>query len=314
MMTAEQLLDNVCDSDPAKVAAALQAAPGRKDELTPGLLARLEQAASRPEEWNRANPTRSPVFLCILAAAFREPRAHELIARLLRLPGDLPYEMLGDLITEQGPTVLADTFCGDPGPLRALVEDATAGPFERGAGLRAVAVLVARGRWERAGVLDWLKALGALLDPGRMRDVDFANAIVDTALLLGAWELRGFVLGLYDRGLADPGYVEPEYIEEQLLPGKERDRAEKDRLSETITDAWDAVSGWAFFKPDEPTRRQKTDPRASPLQEPDGDSWSATGDGYPRAAPQPYVAPVKPGRNDPCPCGSGRKYKKCCGA
>ena len=23
---------------------------------------------------------------------------------------------------------------------------------------------------------------------------------------------------------------------------------------------------------------------------------------------------AKPGRNDPCPCGSGKKYKKCCGA
>ena len=23
--------------------------------------------------------------------------------------------------------------------------------------------------------------------------------------------------------------------------------------------------------------------------------------------------PQKPGRNDPCPCGSGKKYKKCCG-
>jgi SEC-C motif len=22
---------------------------------------------------------------------------------------------------------------------------------------------------------------------------------------------------------------------------------------------------------------------------------------------------MPPGRNDPCPCGSGRKYKKCCG-
>ncbi|HRD91345.1 MAG TPA: SEC-C metal-binding domain-containing protein, partial [Accumulibacter sp.] len=22
----------------------------------------------------------------------------------------------------------------------------------------------------------------------------------------------------------------------------------------------------------------------------------------------------KVGRNDPCPCGSGRKFKKCCGA
>ncbi len=26
-----------------------------------------------------------------------------------------------------------------------------------------------------------------------------------------------------------------------------------------------------------------------------------------------YVAPATPGRNDLCPCGSGKKYKKCCG-
>ena len=29
---------------------------------------------------------------------------------------------------------------------------------------------------------------------------------------------------------------------------------------------------------------------------------------------EPYRAKKKPGRNDPCPCGSGKKYKKCCGA
>ena len=28
---------------------------------------------------------------------------------------------------------------------------------------------------------------------------------------------------------------------------------------------------------------------------------------------EPIVAEVKIGRNDPCPCGSGRKYKLCCG-
>ena len=27
----------------------------------------------------------------------------------------------------------------------------------------------------------------------------------------------------------------------------------------------------------------------------------------------PSVSPLKPGRNDPCPCGSGKKFKKCCG-
>jgi uncharacterized protein YecA (UPF0149 family) len=28
---------------------------------------------------------------------------------------------------------------------------------------------------------------------------------------------------------------------------------------------------------------------------------------------QTVVKEVKVGRNDPCPCGSGKKYKKCCG-
>ena len=27
---------------------------------------------------------------------------------------------------------------------------------------------------------------------------------------------------------------------------------------------------------------------------------------------EPYRAPFKTGRNDPCPCGSGKKFKKCC--
>lgn len=29
---------------------------------------------------------------------------------------------------------------------------------------------------------------------------------------------------------------------------------------------------------------------------------------------EPVRVLAKPGRNDPCPCGSGKKYKKCCGA
>jgi preprotein translocase subunit SecA len=33
------------------------------------------------------------------------------------------------------------------------------------------------------------------------------------------------------------------------------------------------------------------------------------------APPEPVRrAEPKVGRNDPCPCGSGKKYKRCCGA
>lgn len=33
-----------------------------------------------------------------------------------------------------------------------------------------------------------------------------------------------------------------------------------------------------------------------------------------KEAQKPYIAPVVPGRNDPCHCGSGKKFKKCHGA
>jgi preprotein translocase subunit SecA len=37
--------------------------------------------------------------------------------------------------------------------------------------------------------------------------------------------------------------------------------------------------------------------------------------GAPPTRPQTMVRKTeKVGRNDPCPCGSGKKYKKCCGA
>jgi len=44
----------------------------------------------------------------------------------------------------------------------------------------------------------------------------------------------------------------------------------------------------------------------------DGERWYFT-DGN-LVAPQPHVrSEPKVGRNDPCPCGSGAKFKKCCG-
>jgi len=40
--------------------------------------------------------------------------------------------------------------------------------------------------------------------------------------------------------------------------------------------------------------------------------WYYVDGQLPRPATQRHEGP-KVGRNDPCPCGSGKKYKKCCG-
>jgi uncharacterized protein YecA (UPF0149 family) len=37
------------------------------------------------------------------------------------------------------------------------------------------------------------------------------------------------------------------------------------------------------------------------------DDWN-----FPYKQLEPIIAGPKIGRNEPCPCGSGKKYKKCC--
>jgi preprotein translocase subunit SecA len=53
--------------------------------------------------------------------------------------------------------------------------------------------------------------------------------------------------------------------------------------------------------------QRKKDKELAQLQFVGGDG-STTGD------KQPVIKGQKVGRNEPCPCGSGKKYKKCCGA
>ena len=52
----------------------------------------------------------------------------------------------------------------------------------------------------------------------------------------------------------------------------------------------------------------------SKIREERGDMLSqANADTQERVKPQPVKVAKKVGRNDPCPCGSGKKYKNCCG-
>jgi preprotein translocase subunit SecA len=52
--------------------------------------------------------------------------------------------------------------------------------------------------------------------------------------------------------------------------------------------------------------QRKKDKEMAALQFAGGEAGSATN--------KPVIKGKKPGRNDPCSCGSGKKYKKCCGA
>ena len=68
---------------------------------------------------------------------------------------------------------------------------------------------------------------------------------------------------------------------------------------------------WQFYEPDAITERQKRwreeDARDALQDSHEDEDYPDLDFQEPYARPEPKV-----GRNDPCPCGSGKKYKKCC--
>ena len=207
MLDPEALLDDVCCDDPKRVAIALQAAHDRGNELVARIVARLESVLADPAAWTRDGAL-NPGFLLFLAAEFRATAAHAPIVGILRLEEELADRLLGDVITEGADAVLAETFPGDAAPLLGLVEDANAGPYARGAGLRALAMLWKRGTLLREDLLAWMVKFAVALDPNYEGDCMTANQLVDVAVQVHAVELRGTIMGLYERGLAHDGYVE----------------------------------------------------------------------------------------------------------
>ena len=62
----------------------------------------------------------------------------------------------------------------------------------------------------------------------------------------------------------------------------------------------------SFYDEDEIRKRQKRwEEESAPEEKEEPARLIASGG-------QPYVRQTYTGRNDPCPCGSGKKYKKCC--
>ena len=304
MLDPEALLHEVCCDDPERVADALQAASCRGEELAPLIVAHLERVLANPAA--AADGERCYIgFLFFLAAEFRATAAHAPLCAILRLAPDLVDRLLGDTVTEGADCALVQTFSGDTAPLLGLVEDSAADAYARGAGVDALAKLWKLGQFTREALLALLSRLAQGLDPDDEKDAEFANQLVDVAVQIGAVEIRDTILALYERGLADPSFFEPEYTEAHLRPGAPAAH-EARSLEKTIGTAWEKVRHWYFFTP-ERARLGARDKAIAAGEVP------AAAERKPWTPPVPFRAPPKIGRNDPCPCGSGKKFKKCCG-
>lgn len=193
--------------------------------------------------------------------------------------------ILGDALTETMPRILVSCFAGDPAPLQRLIERREADPVIRGAALLGMSYLAAAKRLTRTALHAYLAGLYDRLSPD---DDEFVwYAWVTAVGLLGFGALAGKADTVFEQGGIPPS-----------LGNRREFRA--DLLAATNDPAW--LGGFEQWG---------VGPLGSALEALESLGQSGPEGSAPVQAP--YVNALRDvGRNDPCPCGSGKKYKKCC--
>jgi hypothetical protein len=225
--------------------------------------------------------------------AGRDHQTWPALMRLMRLPEEELDALIGFAITETLSRVVAGVFNGDVEGLFGLVRDTAVDEFVRTAAIKAAAFLMWDGRIDRAHMIRFLADFHD--DPGAP-DEDYAwiawlEAIGD----LGLRELAPRVRQAWREGRIQPKVLNPEDFEADLAKAERapNDAARMDKAGYGYIEDVTTVIAWA-------------DPREDARWR--GDAWDDYG-----PTSEPILNPFRHvGRNDPCPCGSGKKAKRCC--
>ena len=297
---------------------AVEAAIEQRDEITPYLLECLGKTAVDPVKELEDEDYFLPIHAMYLLAQFREPRAYQPIVDIFAGPetSEEVADLNGEMVTEGLGRILAGVCSGDLGPIKRMIEDPRLFEFTRSAGLTALVTLVNCGELPRDDAMAYFRELFH----GKLeRDFSFIwSALANSCVDLYPEELVEEISSACDSHLVDASFVNMENVHDACSRGKDRVLQElrKKRYRQLIGDVVAEMEWWACFNPDPKPPMIKTRWDADeadrffdaivPVSEIAGAPPAAP------SLPPPYSKKIV-GRNDPCPCGSGKKFKKCCG-
>jgi len=296
-MTPDQILATLatCDGLPRE---AMKAAREHRDEMLPQFLAHIERLATATVDTVTDVDKDACLFVFHLLGEWRDPRAYRPLTRLLRVDPKLLDLVLGDGLTQCASRVIAGVFNGDLQPIFDVIEDPDADEFARSQMIDALVIIAHNDPSTRSAIVVYLAAFFDLDVP--KPDVlwgSWAFAIAD----LGLAHLEPQVRHAFERELVSPDESTFDFFQEQLRSAVSRgisDAFLDGHNSKLIEDAVDELSRWYCFS--DAYLKERAHGSRDDLDLPD--YFSET---FQREGP-------KVGRNDPCPCGSGKKFKKCC--
>ena len=195
--------------------------------------------------------------------------------------------------------IIIGTFDGQVALLTQVIEAADADEFVRDAALGAMSYRAHSGRISHVDMRAYLLYLAAEMQP-RHESCIWSGWVI-AVVNLGYADLSEQVAQLYRLGFASKSvmsFAEFKRDLQRTLNDAERNAGFKFDNIEPLDDAIAELSGWYAFSEQ---RARDAERQAAALLSPPSPPY------IPRPAPLRHV-----GRNDPSPCGSGKKYKKCC--
>ena len=115
-------------------------AVARREEVIPALLETLEAIDSNPAPWLADQGRMVHIHAMYLVALFRETRAYPLLVRIFSRPGEFPFDLAGDVVTEDLGRILASVSGGDISGMAALIENEQANEYVRSAALHGTGI------------------------------------------------------------------------------------------------------------------------------------------------------------------------------
>lgn len=222
-----------------------------------------------------------------LLAEMKDKGTFPLVMELARLPWQSLEMLLGDILTEELHQIMASVFNGDLNALLELIENSSYYMWSRNAGLQTLMVLTNNKKLERSWLIDYLSQL--MMNASIKNDPMMMAFIVNIACDLYPEELMEQIRQAYKLNLVDEHYIDLNEVEDVLSLGKDEALSSGLNKYHTLDDAISSLKDY-----------YKAFGNSSTIDTPD-DLESPF-----------HQAAMKIGRNEPCLCGSGKKYKKCC--
>jgi Protein of unknown function (DUF1186)/SEC-C motif len=293
--TREQLLDAL-KNDTQLRPEVLGLATIYASEIEPDIVATFGRA--RVEELDPATDNLLFRGAHILGAA-RLTGGYRALLALLTAPHDRIERLFGDAVIENLPKILAGMFDDDAEPLLTLIADGSVHDWVRESALRTLAFLTFDGRIDRAAAEEFLTRFD---QQGMAAAEDAAwHGWMTAVALLGLERLSPRVYAAFEDGRLPLEIVDEEDYRVLLAAALERPADPARFEDEHLGYIEDVVEALQFFSDEDPEEFPTDDMEWLDERRLE---WAPD-----RPARNPWR---DVGRNDPCPCGSGKKFKKCC--